>query len=606
MKKQLRQIGSVVLALALVLSMFAGYTPRASAAEDTPTHPSGATNEADATDGVPVSWTEAAAAQPTIKIPVTFWDQNYANTPNQAMFQTADPSTKVTGLVANTLGTDGFPVWAANTGNRTGINNFTAEDFSQWYRTTEVKTTSTETKTGNLFVTADAKTIQIKLDDGTYNLVPANNAKFMFNGSTTVTYTDGVYSYSSGGQTRSITDFKLSGTTLRGDWYTAGTNWYDLTPANNTTFTANGKTVTYKTNPARYEYTATTTGTAYASYQIDGGELTLTKQDDGKTYKFASDAFFPLDGTLNAATGKVTPSNDAKQLVTFPETTYTNPAHENYSNNHNFHFTMQMSTQFTYQGGETFTFIGDDDVWVFIDGKLAIDLGGAHGALTDTITFGAAGGANTGYLKSAVTGNVFKDWGLELGQTYKLDFFFAERRTSASNCTITTTLQFDSLTVDKKGELNTTDSENPVIDYIVEVANTQKNVPITLVGIADYMNFGSAVSDNGAFVDFSSNNLSYTTTSPDGKDANGFPFWNSEPTWTQITVGTDFALAEADYITLEKQGTAGDRVWFKYTIALDADDIEVGDPLYNKFSVKTKNTTGNEFSVTSNGKPSVV
>lgn len=50
----------------------------------------------------------------------------------------------------------------------------------------------------------------------------------------------------------------------------------------------------------------------------------------------------------------------------------------------NFHFTFELHTKFTYTANQNFTFIGDDDVWVYVNGKRTIDIGGVHGAVTGT------------------------------------------------------------------------------------------------------------------------------------------------------------------------------------------------------------------------------
>jgi fibro-slime domain-containing protein len=90
---------------------------------------------------------------------------------------------------------------------------------------------------------------------------------------------------------------------------------------------------------------------------------------------------------------------------------------------HNYFFTFELSATFVYRRGtgQVFTFAGDDDVWVFIDNRLVIDVGGVHGPVTQTI-------------------DLDRIDGLEDGQAYPLKFFFAERHTTGSNCRIETSL----------------------------------------------------------------------------------------------------------------------------------------------------------------------
>jgi fibro-slime domain-containing protein len=107
-------------------------------------------------------------------------------------------------------------------------------------------------------------------------------------------------------------------------------------------------------------------------------------------------------------------------------------------NGSNFHFTTEINTQFTYQGGETFSFTGDDDVWVFINGILAIDLGGVHGPASDSVSLDSAAAA----------------LGISTGGVYDLDIFHAERQTTGSNFNFTTSIALvDSPAIPEPGML---------------------------------------------------------------------------------------------------------------------------------------------------------
>ncbi len=91
---------------------------------------------------------------------------------------------------------------------------------------------------------------------------------------------------------------------------------------------------------------------------------------------------------------------------------------------HNFYFTTEVKTWFKYDAttNATLEFTGDDDVWVYVNGTLAVDLGGIHGPEDGAVTI------------SSTTAATF---GLVAGNVYELSVFQAERRMEGSSFRLT-------------------------------------------------------------------------------------------------------------------------------------------------------------------------
>lgn len=140
----------------------------------------------------------------------------------------------------------------------------------------------------------------------------------------------------------------------------------------------------------------------------------------------------------------------------------------NTEKNAGFHFGMNMSVKFYMpENGKIngkdmkFEFSGDDDVWVFVDGKLVLDIGGIHDAIAGDINF--ATGVSTVYQGQEVSDttigttsdenivtNIYTsdvlgtNWKNQTNKVHTLQVFYLERGKGESNCKIKLNLDIPS------------------------------------------------------------------------------------------------------------------------------------------------------------------
>ncbi|MCH7791849.1 MAG: fibro-slime domain-containing protein [Planctomycetes bacterium] len=121
--------------------------------------------------------------------------------------------------------------------------------------------------------------------------------------------------------------------------------------------------------------------------------INLTLAPDGM-YEYDTDAFYPIDGKLYGNEGAA----------------------------HNYHFTLEIPMSFVYEAcaGQVFEFEGNDDVWLYIDGKLVMDLGGMLANVPQVVEMDRLG--------------------LTDGQSYDIRFFYAQRQSISARFRIRTNI----------------------------------------------------------------------------------------------------------------------------------------------------------------------
>ncbi|GEM_PF-7100671 len=129
-----------------------------------------------------------------------------------------------------------------------------------------------------------------------------------------------------------------------------------------------------------------------------------------------AESYFPIDTVPNP----FPPGN----LIKAPDPITGKGKGETFNQGHNFHFCMEMHATFKYRGGEVFDFKGDDDLWVFVNNHMALDLGGLQNNGAGQVSLDA----QRDQLK------ILPD------NYYNFDLFFCERQTSGSHLQVTTSI----------------------------------------------------------------------------------------------------------------------------------------------------------------------
>lgn len=317
------------------------------------------------------------------------------------------------------------------------------------------------------------------------------------------------------------------------------------------------------------------------SKHVDGRTVTFRRTADD-TYVYGGSDIYPIDDV---------PGLDASDVK----------LRDWRGDLHNFNFTAHLSFSIKIKatGDELFQFSGDDDVWVFLNNRLVLDIGGLHGPISGWFRINADGTVDTFTEKvndlsirngdwvecmrihDSVYANQdcitnyntkirdnFKevtkhnlDFGLTPGDVVNLDFFYAERSTDGSNTKITIShmdwpISADSnLDAQVAGRIGDTNSN--LIEFNSSITNRDLDHPLDIERIAAFISESTASgAQSSGFLPLSAKTLFYSTD-PTDKDS-----------WQPVEISTPSSTMDGFKLTtplrLSPYGTKGDTLYFRY------------------------------------------